>query len=129
MNKFAINDGGRSKHFKGNKASDCVIRSIAIATESDYLEVMKSLFNLSFDTGYMPNDPRTYSVYLESKGWKKQKTLKKANGKKYLVSEFPADSTAIIHTTHHLTTIKESTVLDTWDCREWCANSWYIKTN
>ena len=32
--EFSYNDGGRSKYFKG-EAGDCVVRAIAIATDSD----------------------------------------------------------------------------------------------
>jgi len=36
--KFQLNDGGRSKYFKG-RGGDCVTRSIAIVTGMDYKEV------------------------------------------------------------------------------------------
>jgi hypothetical protein len=40
--KTNYNDGGRSKYFKG-EGGDCVARSIAIASELDYMEVYNAL--------------------------------------------------------------------------------------
>lgn len=125
--EFEINDGGRSIYFTSKKAGDCVIRAIAIATEADYMQVMRALFQLSFETGHLPNDVKTYGVYLEANGWRKQKTLKNAKGKKYLLGELPVNETAIVHTTKHLVCIKNNAVQDNWDCRAWCANSYFIK--
>ena len=39
MINWKYNDGGRSKYFKRRANSDCVCRAIAIATETDYLDV------------------------------------------------------------------------------------------
>lgn len=44
---FINTDGGRSKYFTGEKAGDCVIRAIAIATKQDYKEVYDQMFNLN----------------------------------------------------------------------------------
>lgn len=36
---FRYNDGGRSNYFKAKEVSDCVVRSVAIASERDYKDV------------------------------------------------------------------------------------------
>lgn len=41
--KFVYDDGGRSKYFQATSVGDCVCRAIAIATESDYMEIYKLL--------------------------------------------------------------------------------------
>ena len=45
--KYSYNDGGRSNtHFKKKtKLADCVFRSIAIATNQEYLKVWNDLFS------------------------------------------------------------------------------------
>lgn len=39
MEKFKYNDGGRSKYFKAENVSDCVVRAFSIASGRDYKEV------------------------------------------------------------------------------------------
>ena len=40
---WVYDDGGRSKYFKAKDVGDCVIRSVAIATGRDYLEVYNEI--------------------------------------------------------------------------------------
>ena len=35
----------------------------------------------------------------------------------------------IFKTSKHLCAVVDGNLNDTWDCREWCANSYYIKEN
>ena len=59
-------------------------------------------------------------------GIKKLPTLKDINGKKYRLHSFPLNKGKyIIHTTNHLTTVIDGVVNDSWDCRNWCCNSYY----
>ena len=41
--QFEYNDGGRLEYFKGEKAEDCVARSISIVTGLPYIDVYKRL--------------------------------------------------------------------------------------
>tara|TARA_R100000773_G_scaffold44034_1_gene43799 strand:- start:724 stop:1137 length:414 start_codon:yes stop_codon:yes gene_type:complete len=135
--KFIKNHGGRENYYptklKKDLTSDCVIRAIAIATETDYKEVMTKLFEIGLEVGQMPNNKKCYEIYLNHLGWVKKSPLKKSNGKKYKVKNiskfFTSYKNVIIHTTRHLTTLVDGDLNDTWDCREWCANSYYIKEN
>ena len=131
--KFIKNNGGRENYFpvklKKDMTSDCVIRSIAIATETDYKEVMTELFRIGLEVGQMPNNKKCYEIYLTSLGWVKKSPLKHGN-KKYKVkslSAFFVGKNVIIHTCNHLTTLIDGDLNDTWDCREWKANSYYVK--
>ena len=45
---FRFHDGGRSNYFKG-EAGDCVVRAIAIATNTDYKVVYDELFQINKD--------------------------------------------------------------------------------
>ena len=132
--KFIKNYGGREKYFptklKKDQVGDCVIRAVAIATEQDYMEVFNALFEIGKELGRMPNDKQCYERYLTSKGWVKQSPLRNWEKKKYRVKKLGSkfkDQSVIIHTTNHLTTLVNGDINDTWDCREWCANSYYVK--
>ena len=133
--KFIKNHGGREKYFpinlKKDRTNDCVIRAIALATEIDYLEVRDALFTTAKYVGRMPNDKQVYEAFLKVNGWVKKSPLKKSNNKKYKVKNiskfFTSYKNVIIHTTCHLTTLIDGDLNDTWDCREWCANSYYVK--
>ena len=131
--KFVYNDGGRSNYYKTkykkDRTNDCVIRAIAIALNIDYILVRDALFDYAKYIGRMPNDKFVYEAFLDVNGWVKKSPLKKSNGKKYKVKNISKFFTknVIIHTTNHLTTLKNGNLNDLWDCREWCANSYYVK--
>lgn len=131
--KFTKDHGGRSHYFptklKKDLTGDCVVRAIAIATNQDYMYIMKELFRIGLEIGHMPNNPRTYEKYLDSIGWVKNKPFRKSNKKKYQVKNLPIKSgtSYIIHTTSHLTAIVGGVLRDTWNCGAWCANSYYTK--
>ena len=99
-------------------------------TEQDYLKVWNDLFDLATKMGFMPNDKKCYEEYLSNLGWIKKSPLRKNCGKKYRVKqlgEYFKNKTVIIHTTKHLTAIIDGCMHDSWDCREWCANSYFTK--
>jgi hypothetical protein len=132
--KFIKNHGGREKYYptklKKDIAGDCVVRAISIATEKDYLDVRDGLFDVAKEIGFMPNDTKTYRLYLKRNGWVRKSPLKNGR-KKYKVKNiskfFIKGQNVIIHTSHHLTTLIDGDLNDTWDCREWCANSYYVE--
>jgi predicted transcriptional regulator len=133
-NQFKINDGGRSKYHeckrKMDNTGDCVIRAIAIALDLDYLEVKKELFARAIENGFMPNSARTFEPFLKERGWIKKSPMKNARtGRKILLGMLPVDCTMIVHTTSHIVAVVDGVINDTWDCREWCANSYFIKAN
>ena len=79
--------------------------------------------------GFLPNDDKVYGIYLKSLGWTKQKTLKNSKNRKYKVKNFPTEygKAYIMNTTCHITTIINKVHYDSWNCGEWCANSYWIK--
>jgi len=128
--RFIKNHGGREKYFptnlKKHRTNDCVIRAISIATEIDYLKVRDALFDVAKEQGRMPNDKTVYETYLESLGWVKKSPMKNRYNRKYRLGRIKIDR-AIFKTTRHLSAVVDGNLNDTWDCREWCANSYYIK--
>ena len=125
--------GGRDKYFpckfKKDRAGDCVIRSISIATGIDYMEVWNNLFSIGQRIGHLPNSEKTYHEYLTSLGWGKHKPMRKPNGRKYKLSQAPFDKTKnyIVTTSGHMTAVVGGNVHDIWDCRDWCGNSYYTR--
>jgi hypothetical protein len=122
--EFQQNDGGRSKYFKG-EAGDCVIRSIAIATGKDYLEVYNDLFELNKKQkgrlrGASPRDGgtkmRTIKKYLEKLGWKWHATMKIGSGCQVHLrkEELPAGR-LIVRASKHLTAVIDGVINDTYD--------------
>jgi len=125
---------------KGKRVSDCVVRAIARAENAnlndDYNKdiawryTFKALSDLSLSEYVMPNEKTLYEKYLEQHGWKKQKTLKKENGKKYTVKEFAEKNiygTFLLRITGHLTVIVDGDLYDTWNCQNKCVGNFWHK--
>lgn len=136
---FKENDGGRSKWFdctykKNRHVGDCVIRTIAIATEIPYGVVWNELFDRAKSIGHFPNDPIVYEAYLKDLGWVKKPPLR-YNNKKIEIrdlidfhnKERMLLAPMIIHTRSHITALIDNKINDTWDCSRYCMNSWYTK--
>jgi hypothetical protein len=125
---FRKSHGGREKYFptslKKDATGDCVIRAIAIGTDQDYMQVWNDLFAAATALGIMPNEARVYEPYLASRGWVKHSFLKRPDGRKVAVRDFPCDN-AIMLTCKHLTVIKDGVHLDSWDCGRGKANTYY----
>lgn len=131
--KYIENHGGREKYhptkLKKDRAGDCVVRAIAIATERDWVEVRDELFDLAKEIGFMPNDTTCYRLYLKRIGWVKHSPMKKGK-RKYKVknmAKFFKDENVVIHTSHHLTALVKGNLNDTWNCGDWCANTYWTK--
>lgn len=110
---------------------DCVIRAISTATGIDYKQVTMEMAKLSCETGYGYGENRLLDKYLTSKGWIKQKQLKKANNKKYTMREFvtAVGHDCVVTMPHHLTCILDGKVWDIWDCSksDRCAGVYWVR--
>ena len=121
--------GGREKYWscdlKKDRINDCVIRAIAHGTGMDYKVVYEELFALAMSEGNMPNNPKLWEKYLKSLGWTKNSPMKNGRGRKLRLTNYPKQGTYIVRTSGHLTCIKDGVLLDSWDCRDWCGNSYF----
>lgn len=109
---------------------DCVIRAISLALEQDWLTTFTDLCAVGAKLSRMPNDPKAYTTYLESKGWYKQSQPRKSDNTKFTLREFLKyrKGKAIVHCgSHHIVCIDGGKALDTWDCSEGCVGVYYIK--
>lgn len=133
--QFVKSDGGRSNYFKGEKAGDCVVRAIAIATGKDYKKVYDELFKRNKDfiengrckvaralrkKGASPRDgnfKKVYEKYILELGFKWQPTMKIGSGMTVHVKadELPS-GTLILRLSKHLTCVKDGILYDTHDC-------------
>jgi len=131
--KYQKSFGGREKYFptkyKKDRTNDCVVRAIAHITGLDYLSIFKDLLDLSLKTGHLPNEERTYGTYLKNLGWVKNSPLTHSGRKKYKIKNIPLNQSNhyLIHTCGHVTALVDGTLLDSWDCREWKAQSYYTR--
>ena len=139
--KFKKSFGGREKYFptklKKDRTNDCVVRAIAHATGTDYMAIWEDLLELSIETGHMPNEERTYGKYLKLMGCIKQKPMRNARNKLLKVMQIKSEQDLIVSTSGHLTfigaeyystdNIYSMKLLDTWDCRNCSAYSYWIK--
>ena len=120
--KFIHSTGGRERYYRGTKVNDCVIRAIAVATNTDYKKVWEDLNDISRHKGYYSNQTQVYETYLKQLGWQKVKTGR----------PFPSIHTlklnrAIVHCRAHLSAIVDGDLHDIWDCRDKMAYSYWEK--
>lgn len=131
--QFKYNDGGRSKYFKGD-AGDCVVRAIAIATNSDYKKIYYELKNRNADyleskntklskalqrTGSTPrqgNYKKIYHDYILSLGFKWTPTMFVGQGcKVHLIENELPKGTLIVSLSRHLCTVINGVINDTFN--------------
>lgn len=134
---------------KGLKAGDCVIRSIAFATNQSWDKVYKDLCEVGFKLKRLPNEKQVYQKYLENIGWIKYKQPKNFD-KKLTIKEFLREATfieenaritevekilgekLIISCANHLTSARKNengdfVLVDTWDCSFKCVGNYWAK--
>jgi len=130
--EFIFHDGGReAAGFKGG-AGDCVVRAIAIATDLPYMQVYEDLKNANAAyadsrndklarrlnaTGSSPrngNHRNVFHNYILGHGFEWVPTMKVGAGCQVHLraSELPG-GTLIVKVSKHLTTVKNSVILDT----------------
>jgi hypothetical protein len=110
---------------KGMKAADCVIRSIAKATNKTWDEVYLDLVAIGFKKKAMPNDKRVFAAYLEQLGFEKHKMPRTDSGLSYQIIEYfsildiknQLKGAYVVSIRSHLTCVVDGVLYDTFDCR------------
>lgn len=105
-------------HPKGIKTTDCVVRGISTATNSDYLEVRRELNRKKKELGFSSyKDTQFLYVYL--KGYPRL-IFKPVKGEPRIKgSDFTKlypKGTYILKMAGHITACIDGVILDTWDC-------------
>jgi len=105
-------------HRKGIKTSDCVVRAIATATDTDYMECRRELNRKKREFGYSSyKDTKFLYDYL--KGYprlifKAVKGEPRIKGSDF--TELHPKGTYILKMAGHITACVDGVILDTWDC-------------
>lgn len=130
MMEWVYDDGGRADAgFKGT-TGDCVCRAIAIATGKPYREVYDLIneFAKSERTGKRKRKKSsartgvfstTHRKVMEHLGWKWIPTMKIGQGcKVHLNADELPKGTIVVKVTHHLTTVIDGVIHDTYNCSD-----------
>lgn len=118
---------------KNRITGDCVFRAFALAMNQDYNITVMEMAEMMCKTGYVMNDSKGESKYLESKGWVKHKQPKKPDGTKYTGKEFcemiaKKNQRYIAHIGgHHMVAIVNCKVWDIWDSTNGCIGNYWTK--
>ena len=131
---YKYNDGGRAEAGYKGHARDCVVRAIAIATETPYQEVYDDLKKANQEyadskrtkrakriksKGATPRNGNyrdVYQPYLESKGWSWKPTMKVGQGcKVHLKADELPSGKIICRLSRHLVAVVDGVVNDTYD--------------
>lgn len=116
-------------HPEGKKTGDCVVRALAIAEGKNWLDVYDALCQIGRRIYDMPNGKRTYETYLQEHGYTKQRMPKHANGRRYTLKQLADErgGTIVVSVARHLATIRDSELLDTWDCSHKCVGNYFTR--
>lgn len=113
--RFKFNDGGRSRYFKAQNVSDCVVRSIAIAKNIEYIKVYKEATKI---LGYTPRNGIKSSLdtfkLMYYFGFDFNHHLLKDYKIKELKAIIP-DGVTILYFDGHLSCVINGVMNDTWD--------------
>lgn len=113
------------------RASDCVIRAIAKATNKQWEVVLTDLTEVGLKVKDVPNAKGTYNKYLEQLGYPMQKQPRKKDNTKYTAEEFAKkynQGIYIISLANHLTVVVDGKIYDTWNCSDKSVgNYWEVK--
>lgn len=119
---------------RGRKTSDCVIRAICTALNNTWEDTYRSLVDYSIKQSLMCNEKRALMGYLKAKGYEMKKMPKHKNNTRYTIAEFidtiaEPKATYILSVANHLTTVRDKTLLDTFNCgKKFVGNYWQISS-
>ncbi len=99
---------------------DCVVRAIALATNTSWEETVINLTEYGIKKGLIVNDKTLYPSYLESVGFLKHPEPKMYDNTKYLakdyLSKFRNDEIIVANLGgHHVACIFDGKVIDVWN--------------
>lgn len=105
-------------HPKGCNTTDCVVRAISTATETDYLECRRALNQAKRILGFDSYKDRKFIYdYLKKAPRLIFKAIKgEPRIKGYDFTVIHPKGTYILNMAGHMTCCKDGVILDTWDC-------------
>lgn len=117
---------------KGLYTSDCVVRAISTVLNQSWEQTLIEMTQIGLKICRVFNDNKTIEVYMETKGWIKNKQPRKSNGKKVTGSEFCRCASANERYLcniggHHIVAVVNKRVHDTWDSTGGCIGNYWTK--
>jgi hypothetical protein len=138
--EYIFNDGGRSVAGYEGSAGDCVVRAIAIATETPYQTVYDDLFSLNKTQkgklrGASPRNGGTKTAtirkYMKSLGWEFIPTMDFGSGcTTHLKADELPKGRIVARVSKHLVAVIDGVLNDTYDCSRGetrCVYGYYAK--
>ena len=120
-------------NFNNKYTDDCVIRALSNAMGISYNDVLIDLFNIYLKYGYSLTDNKCFEKYLKINGWKKHKQPRKLdntklNGIEFILEICNRNENYIVNIgSHHITSIVNNKIYDTWDCSEFKVGNYWTK--
>jgi hypothetical protein len=119
-----------NRHPKGLLTSDCVVRAISTAFDIDYIECRRSLNRLKKELKLKTYKGKKF-IYNYLKDYERiifKIELNKPRVSGYDFVKLYPTGTYILNMAHHLTTVIDGNLLDTWNCSEYrIYTAWKIK--
>ena len=118
---------------KNKYGGDCVVRAIALATGQSWADTIREMTELGIKMGFVLNDKHVYSKYLLSKGFVQAKEPRNFDNTKIAAMTFINRNKnkygPIVAKvgSHHVTTIIDNKVHDTWDCSDQTMHIFWYK--
>lgn len=111
-----------------NRCGDCVVRALVAASGKTWDEIYKELCDIGFELKEMPNSKETYGKWLYRHGFKRVSFRAKKGTKRPKVYEMAqTGETIICDVAHHLVTVRDGDVWDTWDSSEKSLYAWWVE--
>lgn len=125
---------------KSDHNGDCTVRCITKALDIDWETAYKKLCDEGLKQHRMPDDMDVVKAVLESNGFKKgvinQDYIKKHHHRPTVSSAVDDIKTTdglkdkkkfVFQNSHHITTVDDGVIFDTWDTSEECVWSFWYK--
>jgi len=119
---------------KNRKTGDCSTRALVSVLGISYDEALKLQYEESLKSYYDPTSKQVMEKVLAKFGYVKMKQPRHDDGTKYLVKELDRLLTAkelhngvLVTVANHHTAIKDSNIIDIWNCGYKCVGNYYIK--
>lgn len=119
---------------KKKKTADCVIRAIALATNSTWEDIYRELTELGIKKGLMINDRNNWKAYLKNIGYEQQNMPRRDDRTRYTLEEFcnelaEDNQIYIVKVAGHLTVVKDKNLYDSWNCSRKSVGNYWTRRN
>lgn len=117
---------------KDKYVGDCVIRAVALMTNSDWKDTVREMTEFGIDKGLVLNDNKLYPEYLKSKGFVEHGEPRDSFNRKITVREFvklhPEIKNFVAKVgSHHVTAVRDGMVQDIWDCSRETLHRYWVR--